>query len=169
MTEEEKRKAAVQHVVHDYANLVSARTEICRFPKPPLNSHVQYSFLVGCRKFGIFFSSTPPRHKDEIVACHFLRKKVSFDLTEWSKWRDHMNVHLLHLSYGRVDDTRPWTGYDDLNKEILEEFRAAWKKFRAHVHEPYKAEFAKQVFYAEATSFLQADLGVSGFGFRLKA
>ena len=57
-----------------------------------------------------------------------------------------MNVHLLHLSYGRVDNTRPWTGYDDLNKEILEEFRAAWKKFRAHVHEPYKAEFAKQVF-----------------------
>jgi hypothetical protein len=43
---------AVHHVVHDYVNLVSAGTLIYQSPRPPLNSHVQYSFIVQCRPRG---------------------------------------------------------------------------------------------------------------------
>jgi hypothetical protein len=51
----------------------------------------------------------------------------------------------VHLSYLRVDNTRPFTGYDGLNKRILQEFRRAWRKFRNELPEPYRSEFAKQV------------------------
>ena len=132
--------------VHDYANLVSGEKEIYRHPPPPLNSHVQYSFLVQCRKFGIFFATKESNHPEDIVASHFLGHKIAVDLSEWTAWGDHMNTHLFHLSYLRVDNTRPWTGYEDLNKRMLAQFRAAWRKFLAELPEPYKDEFVNQIF-----------------------
>jgi len=56
-----------------------------------------------------------------------------------------MNSHLFHLSYLRVDNTRPFTGYDGLNNRISQEFRRAWTKFRNELPEPHKSEFIRQV------------------------
>jgi hypothetical protein len=145
MTEEEKRLAAVRHMVHDYTNLVSAGTLIHQSPKPPLNSHVQYSFIVQCRKFADFFSNRVSRlGKDDMMAKHFVGSKVRFTSKEWKKWEDHMNAHLFHLSYKRVKNTRPWTGYG-VNQAILDEFRADWRLFLSKLPEPYKSKFREEI------------------------
>jgi hypothetical protein len=137
---------AIEHIVHDYANLVSGGKEISNLHAPPLNSHIQYSFLVNCRKFGVFFSSKPPRHQGDMWFRHFVQKNIVFNLKEWTKWSDHMNTHLFHLSYGRIDNSRPWRGYEGVNTRILDDFRTAWRKFRRELPEPYKSKFAERVF-----------------------
>ena len=95
MIEEELRITAVHHVVHDYADFVSAGTEIYKHRIPPLNAHVQYSFIVGCRKFGVFFGEKPSKYRPEMFAGDFLGEPVSFNLDLWTVWRGHMNSHFF--------------------------------------------------------------------------
>ena len=52
---------AILHVVNDYTNLVSSGTLIQQPHTPPINTHVQYSFLVECRKFAAFFTNNRGR------------------------------------------------------------------------------------------------------------
>src|SRR5271170_4740318 len=103
MTNEDRRKRPSHHVVHDYVNLISAGTEIQRSPKPPLNSHVQYSFILQYRKFADFFANKRKkigRRKGDkdLLARDFVNRKLRFDLREWRKWEDHMNTHIFHLN-----------------------------------------------------------------------
>jgi hypothetical protein len=144
----QKRLASIHHIVHDYVNLISAGTEMQRPLRPPLNSHVQYSFILQYRKFADFFSNERYRgsHKKgdvDIVAADFTGKKIRFSLPEWKKWDTHMNGHIFHLNYLRSRNTRPWTGY--ANPRMLGEFRAAWKLFLSKVPEPYRSRFREEV------------------------
>jgi hypothetical protein len=141
---ENRALKAVRHVVHDYVNLVSAGTLLYRPLRPPFNSHVQYSFIVQCRKFAHFFLNQASRGHDDILASHFVGKKIKFGFKEWSKWFDHMDKHIFHLSYGRVKNTRPWTGYAE-NREMLEQFRTAWRLFLSKLPDEFKAEFDKEI------------------------
>jgi hypothetical protein len=87
MTEEERDLAAVRHVVHDYVCLVSAGTSIYGNPRPPINSHVQYSFLVFCRKFGHFFMNQRGRGMNDMAALDFVGKlKFKTLLPTWFEW-----------------------------------------------------------------------------------
>src|SRR5882762_10084954 len=134
----------IQHVVHDYALRVSAGTEIKTYHKPPINTHIQYSFLVGCRKFADFFLNNRGGHGDGIIAKDFLGTKFGFKFSVWKKWLKHMNTHLFHLSRARVESTTQWTG-QEINQQLLDEFMSAWKKFRPLVHEPFRSEFERQI------------------------
>ena len=87
MTEEERDLAAVRHVVHDYVCLVSAGTSIYGNPRPPINSHVQYSFLVFCRKFGHFFMNQRGRGMNDMAALDFVGKlRFKPLLPTWFEW-----------------------------------------------------------------------------------
>lgn len=138
--------AAVQHIVHDYAVLVSAGMEVTKSHRAPLNHHVQYSFLVQCRNFGEFFSRKPARRKNDIQARNFIGRKTTFKFKEWSKWATHMDKHLFHLTYDRVKNTRLWKGGND-NSVLLAEFQAAWRTFHAspQLSSRVKAEFHKEI------------------------
>jgi hypothetical protein len=50
----------------------------------------------------------------------------------WKAWHDHMNVHLMHLSYGRLSSKTQWNG-QTVNADLLDEFQKAWKLFLAKV------------------------------------
>lgn len=147
MTEQELQLAAILHVVHDYANLISAGTEISKCPPPPLNTHVQHAFLLNCRKLFEFFTKPTPTNPkyDDIRAEHFLSKKLDFELPTWNLWGAPMDKQMAHLTYSRVTNPVPWYGYKE-NGMFLDEFRTAWRKLRNELPEPYKTEFVNQVF-----------------------
>jgi hypothetical protein len=162
MTEEEKRKRPSHHVVHDYVNLISAGTEIQRRPKPPLNSHVQYSFILQYRKFADFFANKRKRigrkkGDTDLLARDFVSRKLRYDLREWRKWEDHMNTHIFHLNTFRTRNSRPWTGYKE-NLQMLTEFRAAWKLFFDGLPDPLRKEFREEIDFKRAPGSEFADL-----------
>jgi len=149
MTNEQRRKRPSHHVVHDYVNLISAGTEIERKPKPPFNSHVQYSFILQYRKFADFFANRRKRigrkpGDTDLLAKDFVSRKIRYDLREWRKWEDHMNIHLFHLNRFRTKNSRPWTGYTE-NGQMLKEFRIAWKLFYDALPDPLKNEFKEEI------------------------
>jgi hypothetical protein len=90
MTKQEKRLAAIHHVVHDYANLVSSGALTQAGPaakagvRPPVNTHIQHAFLLNCRKLADFLQR-PPKG-DDIAVENFLGKKESFSLPVWNRW-----------------------------------------------------------------------------------
>jgi len=135
---------AILHIVNDYTNLVSSGTLIQAAHKPPINTHVQYSFLVECRKFAAFFRNNRGPKGTDIASSDYLKAKLRFKLPVWKAWHDHMNVHLLHLSYDRLSSKIQWTGHT-VNADLLDEFQRAWKLFLAKVEEPYKSEFERQI------------------------
>ena len=136
--------SAILHIVNDYTNLVSSGTLIYQAPTPPINTHVQYSFLVECRKFAAFFWNNRGRKRNDIVSKDYLTTKLSIKLPVWKAWHEHMNVHLLHLSYDRLNSTIQWDGHT-VNADLLAEFQQAWKLFLSKVEEPYKSEFERQI------------------------
>src|SRR5580698_9340524 len=105
MPEEQQRsKRRSHHIVHDYVNLICAFTYMARNPppEPPYNSHLQYSFILQYRKFADFFGNKRKRvgrrpEDRDMLARDFVGRKIRFDLREWRKWEDHMNVHIFHL------------------------------------------------------------------------
>jgi hypothetical protein len=137
------RLEAVNHVVHDYAILISAGELTQRHHVPPINSHIQYSFLVACRKLAGFFLNL--REKNDILSKEFLPgKQVGFKVPLWKDvWHEAMNRQLLHLSYDRVDKAKSWDGKD--NAELLRQFRKEWKKFLGSLEDPFDARFAKEI------------------------
>jgi hypothetical protein len=150
MTDEQRRKRRSHHIVHDYVNLISAGTEIGRLPNPPLNSHVQFSFILQYRKFADFFANKRKRidrkRKGDIdlLARDFVSSKIHYDLREWRRWEHHMNIHMFHLSSLRTKNSRPWTGYTE-NPQMLKEFKVAWERFFDALPEPLRAEFKEKI------------------------
>ena len=142
------RLEAMHHVVHDYANLVSAGTLTQAGPaaragfRPPVNSHIQHAFLLNCRKMADFFQKVP--RGDDIRAEHFLKQKETFLLPEWDKWGRAMDKQLAHLTYARVTAPKSWTG-SPANRLLLEEFQAAWKIFLSKLDYPYKQKFDEEI------------------------
>jgi hypothetical protein len=144
MTEEELHLSAVHHVVHDYANLVSAGVTIPTCPPPPLNTHLQHAFILNCRKLVHFFHD--PRDGKDIVAADFfpLKGKPRFRFPAWKQWGKAMDKQIAHLSYERVTNPKPWDGYKE-NALFLEELQNAWKIFLRELPAPYKTEFEKKI------------------------
>lgn len=142
---------AILHIVNDYTNLVSSGIHIYRAHKPPINTHVQYSFLVECRKFAAFFGNMRGRRGTDIASKDYLAAKLSIKLPVWKAWHEHMNVHLMHLSYDRLNSTTQWDGHS-VNADLLAEFQKAWKLFLSKVEEPYKSEFERQIQIRESKS-----------------
>jgi hypothetical protein len=134
---------AILHIVNDYSNLVSSGTLVKQGHAPPINTHVQYSFLVECRKFAAFFANRGPKGTD-IASKDYLKAKLPIKLPVWKAWHDHMNVHLMHLSYDLLSSKTQWTGHT-VNADLLDEFQKAWKLFLAKVEDPYKSEFESQI------------------------
>ena len=143
MTTTEKL-AAIVHVVNDHTNLVSAGIIIQSAHEPPVNTHVQYSFLVECRKFAGFFRNNRGPKRRDIVSKDYLNAKLRVKLPVWRGWHDHMNVHLMHLSYDRLNSKTQWDGHT-VNDQLLDEFQRAWKLFLANVQDPYLSEFHRQI------------------------
>jgi hypothetical protein len=142
MTKEQKRLAAVHHVVHDYTNLVSSGTLTKTALKAPINTHVQHAFLLNCRKMAAFFLNLG--EDDDILSRDFVApKKVGFKLSWKRHWQGAMNKQLLHLTYSRIDKAKPWDGTP--NEVSLREFQAAWKKFLDNVEEPYRSKFSDEI------------------------
>ncbi len=166
MTLEERRKRPAHHIVHDYVNLISAGTEMARSPRPPLNSHLLYSFIFHYRKFADFFSNrhqkvprkAKRRKRDvDMLARDFAGSKTQCKLPEWKKWEDHMNAHLFHLNYLRTRNSRPWTGYTEV-PTMFEEFERAWKVFFDSLPPPHRAEFKEEMELKLAPGSVFADL-----------
>jgi len=135
---------AILHIVNDYSNLVSSGTLIQQDQMPPIKTHVQYSFLVECRKFAAFFGNKRGPKGADIASKDYLKAKLRFNLPVWKAWHDHMNVHLMHLSYDRLSSITQWTGHT-VNADLLAEFQKAWKLFLAKIEDPYKSEFEIQI------------------------
>src|ERR1043165_4442185 len=98
-----KKRTIISHVVHDYANLVSAGTmavsdqhnAVRLAANSPLNHHVGEAFLTNCRKMYDFFNPPADPRDDDILARDFLGGTASFSLPQWFSWRDTMNKQLL--------------------------------------------------------------------------
>ena len=162
MTDDQRRKRPSHHIVHDYVNLISAAKEIERQPNSPLNSHVQYSFILQYRKFADFFSNkrrkgNAKKGDKAMLAKDFVSSKIRYKLSEWKKWDDHMNGHIFHINYFRTRNTRPWEGHKE-NPKMLEEFRVAWKLFFDSLPASRKAEFREEVDLKRAGEFVNLDL-----------
>ena len=143
MTPADQRKLdMIQHIVHDWGKLVEIFTTPEHRP-PPLNHAVERAFLVECRKFANFFQNKRGPMKDpsqqDAIAKDFVSKRFRPELGVWKKWQDHINRQLMHLSYGRVDNTGPWDG--SANKPIFEDLRLVWDEFLQCVDPKFKPEF----------------------------
>jgi hypothetical protein len=144
--EEQKLLAAARHIVHDYANLVSAGELVCGSLPTPLTHHthhVEYSFLVHCRIFSNFFRNSQAK-RDDVLVNHFIGDGAKFTFPEWQKWEDHMNKHLFHMSYERIGNSRQWKGHKE-NRPILEYFVRAWKTFLDKLPRRIQEEFERQI------------------------
>jgi hypothetical protein len=69
--EREERIAAIEHVVYEYANLMSAAFHSLRGPAPA-RTHSDDAFLLGYRKLGDFLLLDIRRYGDEIIALDYL-------------------------------------------------------------------------------------------------
>ena len=145
-----EKVAAVHHVVHDYTNLVSAGELVQTELSDRINSHVQHIFLMNCRTLAYFF--TNGGRPDDIKSEDFLTGEMTFTLPTWEDWRDQMDKHLMHLTYARVDNTRPWSGGVD-NQKILQEMQSTWALFLSKIEEPFKSEFDKEIGKKECSDF----------------
>lgn len=130
---------AIHHVIYEYANLVSSGLHVLSAPGCPIDTHVQDAFLLNCRKLSDFFS-TRATDKPDVKAGHFCGAKgaPAVTLAEWTNWKDAIDKQLAHLSYTRVTGAKPWYGYDGTNARLLQEFRAAFRLFLAHIDKDYR-------------------------------
>lgn len=126
MPNDELVLGGVEHIVHDYATLVLTGEGIPKGIPLPWNGPVEQSFHVQCRKFAYFFKNKG--HGDDILAKHYIDPDATFDLATWEHWWGHHEKHLFHLTYARVRNKRPWTGYEE-DRLFLKEFQQAWRKF----------------------------------------
>jgi hypothetical protein len=113
-------------------------------PKPyPLNHCAERAFLVECRKFANFFTNQSGSKRNDMVAKTFVRQPFAPTLPIWDSWDDHINEHLMHLSYARVDNKTPWDG--SANEPICNELMAIWPEFLNRLKPLYEPEFQKQL------------------------
>jgi hypothetical protein len=59
-----KRRKAIHHIVHDYANFVSSAemtitgAHNAKGFDPPINTHIGHAFYLNCRKMADFFAGS---------------------------------------------------------------------------------------------------------------
>lgn len=158
MTPPDQRKLdMIQHIVYDCGKLV----EIFKAPEHrphPLNHAVERAFLVECRKFADFSQNKRGPMRDpsqqDAIAKDFVSKRFRPTLDMWKKWQDHINRQLMHLSYGRVDDTELWDG--SANQPIFGDLCVVWDEFLRCVDPKFRPEFDVR------RSQLRAALAVKG-------
>ena len=142
-----ERIAAIEHVVYEYANLMSAAFYSLNGPAP-MRTHSDDAFLLGYRKLGDFLMLDRRRYGDEILALDFLpiQSSRSWNLPTWEdEWRALMNKQLTHIAYARVRKPHPWD-HGKWVPRLEAEFREAWKTFRGTVADPeFSEEFDRQV------------------------
>jgi hypothetical protein len=146
MTEQERQKRnldVVRHIVHDWANLVAAGKMTAVQHSFPLNHFIQHAFLVECRKFAAFFKNNRGPLGQDIIAKDFVCKRFKPHLPIWKKWHDHMNRHLMHLSYERLTTPTLWTGWP--NQPLLAEFVKSWDDFLTCVDAAYAPQFRNEL------------------------
>jgi len=149
LTEQEKRLAAILHVVHEYANFVSS-AEMVQSGKdiygkvfePPINTHISHAFYLNCRKLADFFQNKLGRDRDDVLAEHFVTG-YRRHLPKYDDWRVQINKQLAHVTYYRDIAAREIT--KSASEDLYVEIRDAWRDFRGQLPEPYKSEFVKKV------------------------
>ena len=134
---------AIDHIVYEYANLVSAGELLKKQHEPPtINTHVQDAFLLSCRKMADFFTKKPER--DDVCSLHYISGQQS-RLPEWEKWKVAIDKQLAHITFERVKKPKPWHG-TKTNPVLLEEFRNAWKRLLSRmdpdVHKLFEAQIS---------------------------
>jgi len=141
--DDQRKLRMIEHIVHDWAKLVEIYTAPDNRP-PPLNHAVERAFLVESRKFAHFFRNNRGPLQEDAVSKDFVdvNRRFKAKLPVWKNWQDHINVHLMHLSYQRTDNTTPWTG--KANEPIFEELCEKWNEFLQHVDPKFEAEFKRQ-------------------------
>jgi hypothetical protein len=143
------RKLAIEHVVYEYANLVSAG-HYSKFGDVPWRTHADDAFLLGYRKLSDFLTRSD-RYKDDIMALDFLPKgSKPFELPTWRDWSKHMNKQLAHLAYARIYDSREWE-HRSWVPEMIAEFRRSWTAFLEAIQDDeYKQEFEAHISKCQA-------------------
>jgi hypothetical protein len=158
----EQKESAIQHIVYEYANLVSAGARLLQTGpdalKPPDNTHVQDAYLLSCRKMANFFAEQRAKH-DVIAYDYVPRSAIQFTLSEWIKWGEAADTHVAHISYTRTKNMISWDGTG--NEPLLNDFRRAWRKFLSAIDDNrLKAEFARRIAErAACVGFGGLDLG----------
>jgi hypothetical protein len=152
MTDEElgQRLAAVQHVVHEYANFVSSAEMVLHgadidgvYFKPPINTHVSHAFYLNCRKLADFFRNRKSLDGDNVMAEHFVPGFCT-ELRTFTDWRIPINKQLAHVTYARDTKAREIDKATCTN--LYEELQEAWRTFRKRlVGGPFEAEFTNTV------------------------
>lgn len=142
-----KRRKAIHHIVHDYANFVSsAEMTITGVHKttgfdPPINTHIVHAFYLNCRKMADFFAGSC-KEPDDIIAGHYV-STTTFSLPVSEEWRVPINKQLAHLTYSRVTKAREITR--PAQKALYKELKAAWKQFGKHLPQPYRSRFEQEI------------------------
>lgn len=137
----------IEHIVHDYANLVSTgelkRQQGDRMA-PPIDTHVGEAFLLNCRKmYDFFVKPERGRGEDDLGVEMYLPAGSipAFNLDSWKRWHKTMNKQLFHVTATR---NTPYPGhhYDML---ILDEFHAAWKLMLSRLPQTFRKKFEYQI------------------------
>ncbi len=128
------RLAAIEHVVYEYANLISAGSVSLHGPAP-MRTHADDAFMLGCRKIGDFLMDDVRRYGDDVLALDYIPpgSTRTWDLPTWTtRWRSAMNKQLNHIAYKRVRNPQQWNHLTYVPL-LLAEFRAAWGAFQSAV------------------------------------
>jgi hypothetical protein len=155
------RQRAIHHVVHDYANFVSSAEmvitgrHLCQGFQSPINTHLSHAFYLNCRKMADFFCKTKP-DKDDVVAAHYV-STIMFSLPISDDWRDPINKQLAHITYAR--DTKPREITREVQQDLYNELKQAWKAFGKHLPEPYRSDFDREIAEKLKSEFGIYDLG----------
>jgi hypothetical protein len=122
-----RTQQAINQVVYEYANLVSAGELLKVDHAPPINTHMQDAFLMSARKIADFFTRQP-YPTDLATTDYGIPFKARADLKVWDEWHRAINVQLAHLSMDRVTAPKSFDGAI-VNGPLLDELRAEWKRF----------------------------------------
>ncbi len=144
--QEDKLLCACQHIVHDYANLVSSAEMVltqrhrCRLIDPPINTHIKHAFLLNCRKARDFFLK-PPKG-DDLVAADY-PSGPTCDLPICEDWKQPIDKQLAHLTMARDEKSRDI----DLaaSEAIYTELRRAWRCFLQRLPEKFNGKFQEKI------------------------
>lgn len=143
----EERIAAIEHVVYEYANLMSAAFHSLRGPAP-VHTHSDDAFLLGYRKLGDFLMLDIRRYGDEIIALDYLPMGTvrAWSLRTWEDtWRKPMNKQLTHIAYARIRQPKPWD-HRKWVPRLEAEFREAWNGFWTTVSDAeFVGEYRRQL------------------------
>jgi hypothetical protein len=114
---------ALRDIAHDYAYLVAAGQDTQKPLPHPFNHYAERTFLIHCRTFDEFFNG----RKHAMPITDFADGFAPPPITDWDTWGEYINMHLAHLTKGRVMRAIMWTG--SANKQLLVDFQKSWAEF----------------------------------------